>query len=215
MTARRKPSEIQVGDTFGLWTVVDGAGCSLCQCLCSCGTERAVKSWDLIYETSKNCGCLRRAKVASRNRRHDLSQSNEYSIWSGIRARCGNPNHPSYHKYGARGVKVVDRWNSFLNFLEDMGPRPSEKHSIERVDNNGNYGPDNCIWATIDVQSVNRRNTRFASLNGRTLSLRDWAPVVGIPKSVLYARAHLGWDDEKILTHPYQPRTRKPSLLGQ
>ena len=92
------------------------------------------------------------------NSSHGLRGIPEYNVWAGMKDRTGNSNSAAYKNYGGRGIKVCDRWlSSFSNFIEDMGRRPSDKHTIERVDNDGNYEPRNCIWATRDVQSKNQR----------------------------------------------------------
>lgn len=114
--------------------------------------------------------------------------TNEYEIWSGLKSRCKNPNSESYADYGGRGIKVCERWEKFENFLADMGPRPSRAHSVERVDNGKGYGPDNCIWATLDVQAVNRRDNRRITHDGVTKTLSAWARQIGISHYALSTR---------------------------
>jgi len=113
----------------------------------------------------------------------------EYSSWALMRGRCqaGKP-------YTERGIKVCDRWlNSFQNFLADMGRRPSRSHTIERVDNNGNYEPGNCIWATMAVQAQNKRSNRPVTINGETKNLNQWAKAAGIPEGIIRWRIRRGW----------------------
>jgi hypothetical protein len=122
-----------------------------------------------------------------------------------MKSRCLNPRNKRYADYGGRGVQVCDRWiNSFENFLADMGLRPSDSHSIERKDNDGNYSPDNCIWATREVQERNRRNNLLITYNGLTLTAAEWARRTGLKRATIEARYHAGWDHDAIISTPLQ-----------
>jgi hypothetical protein len=126
-------------------------------------------------------------------------------------SRCVNPANDAYQAYGGRGIAVCDRWQDFAAFAEDMGPRPSPLHTIDRRNNNGNYEPDNCRWATPSEQQRNRRNNRLLTLNGETLCLAEWAERLGITDDMIRQRLDkLGWTIEQALTTPakqYAPRT--------
>jgi hypothetical protein len=121
-----------------------------------------------------------------------------------MKARCENTNTRSYPNYGGRGISVCTRWrDSFETFLADMGPRPSSTHSIDRIDNEGNYEPGNCRWATVDIQANNKRRTIVLTFDGRTQPLTAWASEVGIARDTLNARLRsYGWDVERALTTP-------------
>lgn len=130
-------------------------------------------------------------------------KSKEYTTWMGIKSRCYNKNVRSYKSYGGRGIHVCDRWlNSYENFLLDMGRAPSPKHSIERKNNNGNYDPDNCKWATDEEQRSNTSTLRKITFNGQTKSISQWADVLNIKYKTLDNRLRVGWSIERSLSQP-------------
>ena len=118
-----------------------------------------------------------------------MARSPEQQIWYGMISRCHNEGNKAYDGYGGRGITVCDRWREdFLNFYDDMGRRPSPKHTIERVDNDKGYSPENCIWATRDIQNRNHRRNRWLEFNGKRMILMDWAREIGITQQALQAR---------------------------
>ena len=120
-----------------------------------------------------------------------------------MRARCDNPTNALYYKYGARGIQVCERWETFENFYADMGPRPSPKHTIDRIDGEGNYTPENCRWATSKEQQRNLKNNVFLEYNGKSMIAADWAKIVGINAKTIHCRVQrLGWSAEEALTLP-------------
>jgi hypothetical protein len=142
-----------------------------------------------------SCGCLRvehgqriRRAQGLNSKTHGMSHTNEYMIWAGIKQRCYKNEVwcRSYKNYGGRGIKVCDRWmECFENFYEDMGPRPSKDHSVERKDNNKDYSPENCYWGTRIEQGNNRRNNRMITIEGVTLTKITWCRMLGITHSTV------------------------------
>lgn len=129
------------------------------RCQCDCGQHVTVSSYDLRSAQVASCGCWRRERATALNFDHGeaSSETPEYRAWGSMLSRCTNPNDARYKNYGARGIKVCEPWQSYSVFLADMGRRPTPKHSLDRIDNDGNYEPSNCRWATAKQQMNNRR----------------------------------------------------------
>lgn len=127
----------------------------------------------------------------------------EYGVWRSMIQRCEYPRRPEYHRYGGRGIRVCPRWRlSFKDFYVDMGPRPSPRHSIDRIDNDGNYEPLNCRWATPEEQQANRSCAVWISHDGRRQTLQQWSDELGIPYATISARLRKGWPEERLLSRP-------------
>jgi hypothetical protein len=122
-----------------------------------------------------------------------------YTSWLGMRDRCNSKNHSEYKRYGARGIRVCERWDTFANFLADMGERPSRKHSVDRRDSDGHYEPGNCRWATSVEQSRNRKYAKNITLNGETLHALDWAQKLGLSINTIRKRIRVNSDPAQIL----------------
>lgn len=153
-------------------------------CLCDCGNFTNTRVNALKSGGTISCGC---AVVG--NVKHGLSKTSEYLVWNNIKARCNNPKNTEYKNYGERGIKVCSDWeSSFDNFYRDMGQKPSQKHSIDRIDNSLGYSKENCRWADAKTQSRNKRNNRFYTFNGMTMCITDWASYLGVSFSTLHER---------------------------
>lgn len=187
-------------------------------CRCTCGSIVEVVGLALRSGNTKSCGCLRnektRQRAVCRNTTHGLSHLPEHEVWEVMKARCSNPSHKSYPDYGGRGITVCPEWAaSFESFYNHVGPRPSDNHSIDRVDNNKGYEPGNVRWATAKQQGRNKRTNHHLTLNGETKTLAEWSEITGIKKNSLSARSRYGWSDERILTTPprlYRKRQETP-----
>ena len=212
------------GDTFGRWQIIAPAqphyfpsnperGVSVWLCRCICGTEREVLELTLKAKTSTSCGCWTIERSIEANKTHGETlggkSSPEYNVWGAMRERCNNPNNSRYSSYGGRGITVCEKWNnSFSNFLNDMGRRPSPKHSIDRIDNNLGYTPDNCRWAIPHKQMTNRRNSFHVNVDGKQIPLSDLAIQYNIPANTLRFRILKGWSLTEALTAPVRPKRR-------
>lgn len=171
-------------------------------CECDCGNFSEVLTYSLKSGNTKSCGCK---KYEGNRRSHGLSKSSEYHIWNDIKQRCHNSNNSAYYNYGSRGIRVCNRWlNSFEDFITDMGNRPSHKHTIDRIDNNGDYSPENCRWATRKEQSRNTGRTKIIEWKNEYHCLKDWSKIIGINYSTLQNRFKGGWSIEKAFTQPVQ-----------
>lgn len=200
---------VRVGQRYSRYVVLrqasnDQAG-TRWYCRCDCGVEKIVSSRSLRAGTTMSCGCyLKEIKVThGQSRLGEVTV--EYLTWSRMIARCENPKTRNFDLYGGRGIRVCTRWrNSFEAFFEDMGPRPP-RHSIDRIDVNGDYEQSNCRWTTMTVQSRNRRNNRWLEYRGERRVLSDWATILGIGKQLLRWRLQNGWSVERALETPLQP----------
>lgn len=208
MRTRRAP--ISIGAKFGRLTTVqcipsvERSG-QKWVCICDCGQERIVRRSGLLSGDNQSCGCLSRDNTVARFTKHGQAgggkPTKEYRVWSGMRARCRDPNYPGYHNYGGRGIKVCERWNeSFDNFFSDMGEAPSKSHSLDRIDNDGNYEPENCRWATRKQQSRNTRQVVVVTYQGEPIKLPDLVERLNLDLRKVRQRLWHGWSLERALS---------------
>lgn len=192
------------GQTFGALTVLGEAGRSKFgksqwACSCECGNQTVAVGSHLMSGNTTSCGCQRFTFGSS----HGGSYTAEYRVWNLMRQRCHNPNSTAYKSYGARGIEVCDRWRaSFAAFIGDMGPRPSPRHQIDRIDNDRGYEPGNCRWVTRRENMRNQRKTIWATIDGEKRSLPEWCERLGLNYGVIKARVVQGWTPERAVTEP-------------
>lgn len=202
-----RPLKDLSGQRFGRLTVIGidrsrpTKGGAHWLCSCDCGGKTSSRSGSLVSGSSTSCGCLARERTRQRSIKHGMEGKPIYQLWDGMIRRCYNPNHAAYKNYGGRGITVCDRWRSFEKFFEDIGFRP-EGMSLDRIDNDKGYSPDNCRWATQKEQCRNTRTNRMLTAFGTTKSLIEWAEHIGVTENLLRTRLRSGWAIERALTEP-------------
>lgn len=188
-----------LGERFGRLVVSnvtrDGSGDCVVEAACDCGGNWRGVITQLRSGRARSCGCLSSEVTASRNRTHGMSKTPEYRTWKRMKKRCMNANTPDYHLYGGRGIKVCDAWlDDFMRFYTDMGPRPSRRHSIDRIDSNGNYEPANCRWATAVQQARNTSRNVRVEYRGESKTVKEWCDDLGLPYYTVKSRIADGWN---------------------
>ncbi len=205
-----------LGKRFGVVLVAERYGSdksgALWKCLCDCGVVFISHGHTLVSGRRKSCGCeskKRTTQMGQANKRHGMSGTTEYNIWLSMRARCSNPKSISYPAYGAKGISVCERWeNSFDAFYEDMGARPSKRHSIDRIDGAKGYTPENCRWASLEEQARNKRTTHKIEWDGEQHTLTELIQKVGIPEQTVYGRIRAGASIMQALTMKKHQRVK-------
>lgn len=194
------------GCRYGAWTVLNQAGNTkgggaLWNARCDCGAVKAVLGADLRQGKSTNCGCEKARRTGDRARTHGAAGTRLYRIWQNMRARCGRKSHPQFPEYGGRGIAVCADWKDFPTFQRwALSNGYADNLSIDRIDNDQGYRPDNCRWADAETQSNNRRFVRKMP-DGRSAPLA--AKANGIPARTFSVRVTAGWSIEQAATHPY------------
>ncbi len=202
-------SEDLVGKRFGRLIVISreykkNTKQTIWLCRCDCGNEILVAKQKLINHKTISCGCYRKEMVST----HNMSQTRIYRIWIKMKERCYNQNHKFYKNYGGRGIRICEEWlnkkNGFINLYNWAIENGYEENlTIERIDVNGNYEPNNCAWITMKEQARNKRNTIILNFNNEEKTLIEWAEITGINKGVILKRINsLNWSIEKALTTP-------------
>lgn len=181
-------------------------------CECECGNEKIIHQGALMSGHTRSCGCLRKEELIERSTKHNRCHTRLYNIYAGMKQRCYNENEAAYKNYGGRGIIIGDDWmgdDGFEHFYDwSMSRGYSDDLTIDRIDVNGNYEPDNCRWATSPEQSRNKRTNILLTFNGETKILRDWCKITGIDYSVAKARYHKGWEVERVLFQPVKKLKR-------
>lgn len=196
------------GQCFGSWQILRLAGTtrggSFYECQCECGTIKNIFRGNLVSGKTKSCGCMKAESIAKAKTSHGQSRKKRgkatklYNTWSSMLTRCCNPNSNAYSRYGGRGIKVCDRWHKFENFAKDMG-EPETWQSIERIDNNGNYEPENCRWADSGEQMRNTSKTKLTQdivlkIKTNEISLKEVQAITGCSASTYYAaKSGVNW----------------------
>lgn len=198
------------GTRFGRLVVVGVApsvnGCRMWKCECLCGKETVKRGPDLSFGHTNSCGCLAVELTIKRSTTHGMTLTPEYMAWRAMHGRCYNPSVESYKRYGARGITVCERWKKFEAFFEDMGPRSNENPS-GRKDNNGNYEPTNCEWADKFAQANNRSDNHPVSIEGKSLTITQWARISGLKWDTIAWRIRKGWDAKMAVFKPARNMT--------
>jgi hypothetical protein len=194
-----------IGQTFGRLTVIGnapnyvspgGQRHSQWLCRCECGIEKILKGSDLRSGAIKSCGCWNSEVTTRRNTTHGMAKRGQrnraYEVWAGMRQRCTNPADQDWHSYGGRGIAVCERWQSCEAFYADMGEPPNGT-SLDRVDVNGDYCPENCRWATAAEQARNKRGNVWIVHKGQRMVLQDAARMEGVSSAMVNSRRKAGW----------------------
>ena len=197
-----------IGKRYGRLTVIEIAGKgshnrTLMKCKCDCGNEKVVPFGNLNTGRSNSCGCLEREnyeRLGNLNKTHGESKTRLYKEWKGMYTRCYNPNRHTYSNYGGRGIKVSEQWKTFEEFKKwALSNGYSDNLSIDRIDVNGDYEPNNCRWITMKEQSLNKRNTIYVTYQGEKKPLKIWAKELNISYWTLKGRHTKGWTDREII----------------
>lgn len=186
------------------------------KCVCDCGKE-FVARYDNLKSHTKSCGCWKREngrRIGLLRKTHGHSsegkRSQTYQTWSSMIDRCKREKHSHFQRYGGRGISVCDRWMNFVDFVSDMGERPHGM-TLDRIDNNRGYYPENCRWATDSTQGNNRSNNRHIEFSGETLTLSQWGEKLGIKPNVLRMRIFNGWSIDRA----FHTQIRKRDVKGK
>lgn len=200
------------GKRFGRLTVVCEAGLKrkeiAWKCICDCGKTVIVPGYPLRSGKTKSCGCYMRDQTKNANRKHGMFGTPIYRTYFNMKNRCYNPHYYLYKDYGGRGISVCNEWlgdDGFSNFYKWAKENGYHQGlSLDRIDCDGNYSPQNCRWVNMIVQQNNRRNNHMITANGQTHTMAEWARISKIPYSTIQRRIHSGWKDSEAVTRELQ-----------
>lgn len=205
----RLPEKLKVGKIYSMLTIEKyigyhpqpcGRNAYYYECLCECGNRKTMSEINLINGNTKSCGCFRKARAKVFSKSHGDSCSKTYNTWASMKQRCLNKNHVGYSNYGGRGITICKEWlESYDSFLRDMGQKPSQKHSLDRIDNEAGYSKDNCRWALISEQVISRRDTIKVLYKGEITSLSGAARMAGVNVSTAKGQRRRGLPIDKII----------------
>lgn len=202
-----------IGLRFGALVPIARAGSqrryAMWLCACDCGQQVTVRSDHLLYGVKKACQINNHRWRVPKPPGVTTKYRSEFKSWEHMRRRCNDPKEKTYANYGGRGIKVCARWGKFANFIADMGPKPSPKHTIDRKNNNGNYTPKNCWWATPRQQSRNTRRSVFVRYEGKRVLLCDLVEQLGLNRQMVYGRLKIGWSLKDALSLPVRKKVKK------
>ena len=192
------------GRTFRYW-----------KCKCDCGSEVYLTTHALRSGNTKSCGCYNLELLKKRNYLHGMSNSRIYTTWKNMKSRCYYPKNAEFKNYGGRGIKICDEWkNDFQVFYEwSIKHGYKEELTIDRIDNNGNYQPDNCRWVDMAVQSRNTSRTRYIEFNGKRLTICEWGIEIGGTSTTVLYRIEQGWSVEEAIMTPIGKKDWIPKIL--
>lgn len=196
--------KVKAGDRYNRLVVIERDGLHAI-CACNCGNTKRIQANHLASGDIRSCGCLRTELLVQRSSKHNMCGTKEYTAWTSMKMRCNNPSDDAYQHYGGRGISVCPAWNdSFEEFYTHIGQAPSKDHTVDRIDNNGNYEPNNVRWATRKEQAINRRTTELVTIKGIRKPAHEWRGLLGIVQcSTFCDRKHKGWDTMRaLLTKP-------------
>lgn len=202
-----RPTDIR-GMRFGRLVAIEpiesrGRGRVVWRCVCDCGNEACVLNYNLLGNHTLSCGCLRKERQSEANKTHGMSNYRLYRTWAHMKERCLNKNVGNYSDYGGRGITICEEWKDFSKFSEwAMSSGYSDKLTIERIDNNKGYSPDNCRWITLFDQASNKRSNHLVTINGKTDTVTNWARRFGMRPELVFSRLHKGWSEYEALTIP-------------
>lgn len=197
------------GKKIGRWTFIKFHGYSRWLVRCECGKEKILYASNIKRGDSVSCGCYRAENP--HNKTHGLSKTGVYLVWRNMLNRCYNKNVDSFKSHGARGIRVCDSWkNSFENFYKDIGHAYKHGLSLDRINNDGDYEPGNCRWANNEIQMNNKRTTHFFEIDGKKMTIKQWADEIGMNRNTLANRIYaLGWSMEKAINTPLVPYNQR------